>query len=56
MLLLNLLVPNSSIEYSSKLCILLRFSGEPLSDIDMEIPESLEHSFGGYVRLPLKNY
>ena len=54
--LLNGPVPNSSIEYPSKICILLLFSGDPLSKTEMEIPKSLEHSFGGYVRLPLKNY
>ena len=55
-MLLNGSILNSSIEYPSKVCILLCFLGDPLSDTEMEIPDSWEHSIGGYVRLPLMNY
>ena len=52
---LKLIVLNSSIEYPIKDCSMLRFLGGPLSDTEMEIPESFEHSICGYAGLPLMN-
>ena len=49
MLFLNLIVPNISSMYPEKNCMLLRFPGGPLSNTEMEIPESMEQLLGGMI-------
>ena len=49
MLYLNLIVHNISSMYPEKDCILLLFPGGPLSDTEMEIPESMEQLLGGMI-------
>ena len=46
-LFLKLLVQNISSVYPGNDCILLKFPGSPLSDIEMEISKSMEKLLGG---------
>ena len=43
----KLIVQNISGAYREKECIMLWFLGSPLSDTEMEIPESMEQLLGG---------
>ena len=47
MLFLKLIVLNINSLYPERGCILLLFTGGPLSDIEMEIPKSIEQLLGG---------